>query len=157
MPRPLSDSNSMRRGESRLRAGRYISHVDSGPSDLRRPIQCAENIEVCRLLGREARAIEQLPYLSSSKIFLQSKKRFWVDEGLSGFATTDLPISQVWDMTYGQPGTRGILQAYPISLHSRRVTAMSEKERIDFALEYVDDDLSRHAGPFRGRSHEMLG
>ena len=62
-----------------------------------------------------------------SKIFLQSNKRFWVDEGLSGFATTDLPIRAVYDATYGQPGTRGILQAYPVSLHSRRVTAMSEK------------------------------
>ena len=76
--------------------------------------------------------------LSVSKIFLQSNKRFWVDEGLSGFATTDLPIRAVYDATYGQPGTRGILQAYPISLHSRRVTAMSEKERINFALEQVD-------------------
>ena len=72
------------------------------------------------------RAIEQLPYLSASKIFLQSKKRFWVSAGLNGFATTDLPISQVWDVTYQQPGTRGILQAFPISLHSRRVTAMAE-------------------------------
>jgi monoamine oxidase len=32
---------------------------------------------------------EHLPYLSASKIFLQSKQRFWVNEGLSGFATTD--------------------------------------------------------------------
>ena len=84
------------------------------------------------------RAIEQLPYLSASKIFLQSKKRFWVSAGLNGFATTDLPISQVWDVTYQQPGTRGILQAFPISLHSRRVIAMAERERINFALEQVD-------------------
>ena len=83
-------------------------------------------------------AIEQLPYLSASKIFLQSKKRFWDSEGQSGFATTDLPISQVWDVTYKQPGTRGILQAMPISLHSRRVTAMSEQERINFALQQVE-------------------
>lgn len=41
-------------------------------------------------------------------------------------------------MTYAQPGTRGILQAYPLSLHSRRVTGMSESERIKFALEQVE-------------------
>jgi monoamine oxidase len=64
--------------------------------------------------------------------------RFWAKDGESGFATTDLPISQVWDMSYGQPGTRGILQAFPIGLHSRRVTEMSEKERIAFALEQVE-------------------
>jgi monoamine oxidase len=79
-----------------------------------------------------------LPYLSASKIFLQSKKRFWREEGLSGFATTDLPIGQIWDMTYGQPGTRGILQAFPISVYSRRVSAMSEHDRIEGALEHVE-------------------
>jgi monoamine oxidase len=77
-------------------------------------------------------------YLSASKIFLQAKKRFWANEGLSGFATTDLPVREVSDTTYRQPGTRGILQAHPISLHSRRVTAMSERERINFALEQMD-------------------
>jgi len=103
------------------------------------PFSVQKNIEVAPAFSVEKqRAIEQLPYLSASKIFLQSKKRFWVDERQSGFATTDLPISQVWDLTYGQPGTRGILQAFPISLHSRRVTGMSENERIRFALEQVE-------------------
>jgi len=103
------------------------------------PFTVQKNIEVAPAFSVEKqRAIEELQYLSVSKIFLQSKKRFWVNEGQSGFATTDLPISQVWDVTYKQPGTRGILQAYPISLHSRRVTGMPEKERISFALEQVE-------------------
>jgi monoamine oxidase len=103
------------------------------------PFTLQKNIEVTPAFSVEKqRAIEQLPYLSASKIFLQSKKRFWVNEGQSGFATTDLPITQLWDVTYKQPGTRGILQAYPISLHSRRVTGMTETERINFALEQVE-------------------
>jgi monoamine oxidase len=103
------------------------------------PFSVQKNIEVAPPFSVEKqRAIEQLPYLSVSKIFLQSKKRFWVNDGQSGFATTDLPIREVWDVTFKQPGTRGILQAYPISLHSRRVTGMSEKERISFALEQVE-------------------
>ena len=103
------------------------------------PFTVQKNIEIAPAFSVEKqRAIEELPYLSASKIFLQSKKRFWVDEGQSGFATTDLPIGQVWDLTYSQPGTRGILQAFPISLHSRRVTGMSEQERINFALEQVE-------------------
>jgi len=103
------------------------------------PFTVQKNIEVSPAFSVEKqRAIEQLPYLSASKIFLQTKKRFWVGEGLSGFATTDLPIGQVWDTTYRQAGARGILQAFPVSLHSRRVTAMSEKERISFALGQVE-------------------
>jgi monoamine oxidase len=103
------------------------------------PFSVQKNIEVAPPFSVEKQeAIEQLPYLSVSKIFLQSKRRFWTEEGLSGFATTDLPIGQVWDMTYSQPGTRGILQAYPASLHSRRVRAMPENERLDFALKQVE-------------------
>lgn len=103
------------------------------------PFSVQKNIEVAPAFSVEKQqAIEQLPYLSASKIFLQSKKRFWDSEGKSGFATTDLPISQVWHMTYKQPGTRGILQAFPISLHSRRMTAMAEQERNNFALEQVE-------------------
>jgi monoamine oxidase len=102
------------------------------------PFTVQRNIEVAPAFSLEKQqAVEQLPYMSVSKIFLQSKNRFWAREGLSGFATTDLPISEVWDVTYNQPGARGILQALPMSLHSRRVTGMSEKERIDFALEQV--------------------
>ena len=41
-------------------------------------------------------------------------------------------------MTYKQQGTRGILQAFPISVHSRRITAMTEHERINLALEQVE-------------------
>jgi len=103
------------------------------------PFSVQKNIEVVPAFSVEKqRAIEELPYLSASKIFLQTKTRFWTDEGLSGFATTDLPISQVWDMTYTQPGPRGILQAFPLSLHSRRVTGMSENERVSFALEQME-------------------
>jgi monoamine oxidase len=103
------------------------------------PFTVQKNIEVAPAFSLEKQqAIEQLPYMSVSKIFLQSSNRFWVRDGLSGFATTDLPVSEVWDVTYKQPGTRGILQALPMSLHSRRVAGMSENERINFALEQVE-------------------
>jgi len=115
------------------------------------PFSVQKDIEVAPAFSVEKqRAIEQLPYLSASKIFLQTKKRFWADEGLSGFATTDLPISQVWDMTYTQPGTRGILQAFPLSLHSRRVTGMSENERISFALEQMEKTYPGTRNHFEG-------
>ena len=103
------------------------------------PFTVQKNIEVSPAFSVEKqRAVEQLPYLSLSKVFLQSRTRFWADQGYSGFATTDLPIGQVWDTTYQQPGTRGIFQAFPVSLHSRRVTAMPEHDRIAFALGQVE-------------------
>ncbi len=102
------------------------------------PFSVQKNIRVSPPFTPEKqRAINELPYLSASKIFLQSRSRFWDRAGLNGFATTDFPISQVWDATCTQPGTRGILQAFPLSVHSRRVTQMPERERIRFALEQV--------------------
>jgi monoamine oxidase len=121
-----------------LRAGAY--HTLTGDHLICTiPFSVQKNIEVAPAFSVEKqRAIEQLPYLSASKICLQSKKRFWVNEGQSGFATTDLPVRELYDMTYKQPGMRGILQAFPISLHSRRITGMEEQERINFALEQVE-------------------
>ena len=103
------------------------------------PFTVQRNIEAVPAFSPEKQqAIEQLPYLSVSKVFLQVKRRFWVTERLNGFATTDLPIGQVWDATYNQPGVHGILQAFPISLHSRRLTALTEQERVRFALDQVE-------------------
>jgi monoamine oxidase len=103
------------------------------------PFTVQKNIEVAPALSAgKQKAIEELPYFSVAKIFLQTRKRFWVKEGHSGFATTDLPIREIWDTSYKQPGTRGILQAFPHSQDSRKVTGMSEKDRINFALEQVD-------------------
>jgi monoamine oxidase len=47
-------------------------------------------------------------------------------------------FGEVWDVTYKQPGRRGILQAFPISLHSRQITARSEAARVNMALEQVE-------------------
>ena len=111
---------------------------------MRSPFGVQKNIEVAPAFSVEKQtAIEQLPYRSGSKIFLQSKKRFWVSEGESGFATTDLPIGQVWDVSYGQPGTRGILTGLPSEpLLTTGDGDGREKERIDFALEQVEQIYS---------------
>lgn len=103
------------------------------------PFSVQKNINVVPPFSIDKqRAIEQLPYLSGSKIFLQTRERFWIKDGESGFATTDLPIREVWDATYNQPGKRGILQAFPISLHSRQITAMSQEERVNVVLKQIE-------------------
>ena len=115
------------------------------------PLPVQRNIEISPPLSVEKqRAIEQLPYLSASKVFLQMRTRFWAARGRSGFAVTDLPIREVWDATHGQPGTRGILQAFPIGPHSRNVTAMPASERIRFALDQVEAVLPGTRDHFEG-------
>lgn len=85
------------------------------------------------------RAIDELPYLSTSTVFLQAKKKFWVEQGLSGDATTDLPIHYWWESTAEQKGPRGILEAFIPGASGRRVSAMGKTERIRFALGQAEE------------------
>lgn len=84
------------------------------------------------------RAIEQLPYFSVARIFLQSRRRFWIDEGFDGEAWTDLTIGNVDSTSSDQPGPRGILQSYAGGPQARQITAMKESERISFALAQME-------------------
>ncbi len=103
------------------------------------PFSVLRHIEVSpRFLPEKQRAIEQLPYFSAARVSLQSRTRFWVDQELTGFAETDLPIADVYHMTSNQLGFRGILQCYAGGPEARRITAMKESERISFVLEQME-------------------
>lgn len=79
-------------------------------------------------------AIEQLPYTSVARTYLQMRKKFWLDEGLSGSAATDEPYTTLFDGAPNQPGSRGILEAYLAGAPARRVAALREGERVASAL-----------------------
>ena len=99
------------------------------------PFSVLRHIEVNPSFGREKRAvIDQLHYTSVARIFVQTRTRFWTAEGLSGNASTDLPVMGVYERTINQPGTRGILESYVAGANARRTTAMSEHDRLTTTL-----------------------
>jgi monoamine oxidase len=103
------------------------------------PFSVLRRIEVAPAFSAEKRrAIEQLPYFSAARISLQARRKFWRDAGLSGFADTDLPIGEVYDMTANQTGQRGILQAYMGGAEARRVTALPEQQRVSYVLAQME-------------------
>jgi monoamine oxidase len=85
------------------------------------------------------RAIEQLPYTSITQVYLQMKKRFWVERGLSGWAVTDLPIQWIWDMTPEGAGAGGLLQSFTRGREARQLAAMNANERLRFALNQTEE------------------
>lgn len=102
------------------------------------PFSVLRQIEISpRFSPEKQRAIEQLPYFSAARVFLQSRRRFWIDEGLDGEAWTDLPIGNVASTSSDQPGPRGILQSYSVGPHARQICAMKESDRISSALEQM--------------------
>lgn len=103
------------------------------------PFSVLRQIEISPPFSRQKhRVVEQLPYRPCVRVFLQSRKRFWLDEGLDGKAWTDLPIGEVASTPSNQPGPRGVLQCYATGLAARRLIAMKESERIRYALEQVE-------------------
>ncbi|MEF8817850.1 MAG: NAD(P)/FAD-dependent oxidoreductase [Salinibacter sp.] len=95
------------------------------------------------------KAIEGLPYQAVTRVFVQTRERFWEEKGLSGFARTDHPM-EIWDASYGQPGRRGILMAYLRDGLAREVAARSEEERVRFAVNAIADVFPRVRDTFDG-------
>ena len=72
------------------------------------------------------RAIEELPYTAVVKGIVQSRRRFWDDENLSGTAFSDLPINSVFHRSINQPGTRGLLESYTIGDAAQQLGRLPE-------------------------------
>lgn len=84
------------------------------------------------------RAIRQLHYDASAKIFLQFRRRFWEeDEGIYGGGTvTDLAIRNVFYPEHGRETGRGVLLAsYTWAEDAQRWGSLSERDRQEQALE----------------------
>jgi monoamine oxidase len=103
------------------------------------PFSLLKEIEVTPQFSHaKQRAIRELPYTSAARVYLQSRREFWMDEGLGISAYTDLPIMAIVNSTLNQRGRRGILDIYAAGAQARQVTEMRESERLSFALREVE-------------------
>jgi monoamine oxidase len=99
------------------------------------PFAVLRNVEVSPGFSpQKQQAIAQLGNTSVVRVFMQTRKRFWLDEGLSGAATTDLPIMTAYDKAHYLPGQRGLLEAYVAGARARSLAAMAASERINFTV-----------------------
>ena len=111
----------------------------------------------------KANALNTLPYTSVVRVFLEFTTRFWLVEGLSGIASTDLPDSEggripgfwIEDATLGQATARGILDCYITGAWARRLSAMSEVDRIACALDQVAAVFPDARGSYAGRAMSL--
>jgi len=99
------------------------------------PFTVLRRLQISPAFGAEKRgAVEQLRYTSVARVYVQTRTRFWTADGLSGNASTDLPVMGVYERTINQPGTRGILESYMAGANARRATASSEADRLTMTL-----------------------
>lgn len=83
--------------------------------------------------ARVQRAIREYGYASTTKVFLQTRSRYWEREGLSGFAVTDRPSQEVWNISANQPGPRGLLVVYTTGRTIPRLVGPRDADRVAWA------------------------
>jgi monoamine oxidase len=112
------------------------------------PFSVLRKVEFSPPLSREKQqAIARLGNTSVVRVFMQTRNRFWLEEGLSGAATTDLPLMTAYDKNFYQPGPRGVLEAYVAGDRARKLSAMNADDRFNFTvnqMQIIHPSLRKH-------------
>ena len=106
--------------------------------------------EDARLSPAKQRAIREQYYSRTVKVFLQARTRFWLNEGLNGFVTTDLPIERLTPDPGADPLARGALAAYPIAAYTADLERMDEGDRVKAALAQARQIFPQLTDQFEG-------
>ncbi len=105
------------------------------------PFSVLRGIEMLQPFSRgKQRAMRQLHYDSSVKIFLQFRQRFWEqDDGIfGGRSITDLPIRAMYYPDHGRETGRGaVLASYTWGEDAQRWAALTPGQRVQLALRDV--------------------
>ena len=128
------------------RAG-MLEHVESEAAICTIPYGVLRHIEVTPEWTPEKRkVIDRLIYGPVVRTTFQVDRRYWEDEGLNGFGSSDKNF-EAWHPTYGKPGRRGLLQAYVYEDYAHRLDEMSvadRTERMIADMEEVYPGLRQH-------------
>lgn len=83
--------------------------------------------------------VENLPMMSVSRCYMQTKTRFWNQQGLGGLkiARTDTPIERLWDHTSVQDGPTGIIQSYMQAANAETFAAKPASQRVPWVKNQV--------------------
>ena len=101
------------------------------------PFSVLRQIDLPALPERKREAIKGTRYDAVSRVYLQSKTRFWEEQGFNGFAFTRSAV-EVWQPTWSQPGPRGILMTYARPGEAERITKLKEEARIETTTKQLE-------------------
>ncbi|MHC4218961.1 MAG: flavin monoamine oxidase family protein [Planctomycetota bacterium] len=112
------------------------------------PFPIVRGIEIApEVSANKRRAIQEMSYGSLSRASIQVGRKYWQDEGFSGFARTD-QVSELFHPTWDHAGSRGVIQLYMKPALSRRAGDLDADARIEFALDKIEEvfpGIRRHA------------
>jgi monoamine oxidase len=132
------------------RAGQ-LEQVEAERVVLTIPFSVLRGVELDSSFSPQKRSvIANLQYYPLTRIYLQSRSRFWTQQGTSGSADTDLPIRTIVDHTSSQPGTRAILGTETSGPNARVATGMTPEERLRWGLANVSKVFPEMGENFEG-------
>jgi len=102
------------------------------------PLSVLSQIPIQVSAAKQA-AIAAVPYMSSSKVGIQFKRRFWEEDDAiyGGVTMTDLPIGMMAYPSHGIGTKKGVMLAsYAFFLEAYEFTSMTPEERIRKTIEY---------------------
>lgn len=85
-------------------------------------------------------AIANVQYHDVTRTFIQVSRGFWFDEGVTGSATTDLPIQEVATQPYsfvGGPNKKAILESHVRGTSARQLGKLSYNELIEHTTRHM--------------------
>ena len=118
-------------------SGSRQAHADFAVCTLPLPLLAGFDFEPA-LPTEQREAFATVPYATLSRVALQCRERFWLERNRSGFEHTDELIAELWDLTTGEPGKRGVLVAYTGGEEAAAVTAMSPEERVHHTIKQLE-------------------
>ena len=86
-------------------------------------------------------AVQNMPYVDATRTFLQVRRGLWYDEGVTGAASTDLPIGSVDRHPYpdaGGPDERSVLEGYVMGEAAARQARRSEADLVEHVLSEME-------------------
>lgn len=111
------------------RAG-MLDHVEADAVICTIPFGVLRHIAVTPDWSPEKRkVIDGLVYGPVVRTTFQVSRRYWEDEGLNGFGSSDRNF-EVWHPTYGKSGRRGLLQSYCYEDYAHRLDQLDQAERM---------------------------
>jgi monoamine oxidase len=134
-----------RGGEQVLEADRLIC---SAPCPVLRKIEFSPPLP-----AQKRRILEQLEYTALTGIFVQARRRIWAEAGISGDASTDLPIQLVTEHPRIRPadlGPRGILEASIRGPEAAKVGGLDRDAQLALAADNLDKLYPGFSGVFEG-------
>lgn len=116
------------------------------------PAPALRRLEVEPRMPQDKRsALSEISYLEATRTFVQTRRAFWHDEGVSGRAATDLSIGTIDRHPYARapgPKERAVLEAYANGPAASRLAALPDSELVPQVLsemERVHPKVREHA------------